>query len=59
MLTSPNIKAICFDAFGTLVDITDKRWPYRKLLDLLPTDRNQALKYRVMREPLSLDDCIA
>jgi len=27
-----NIQAICFDAFGTLVEITDKRRPYRALL---------------------------
>ena len=27
-----NIRAICFDAFGTLVEITDKRRPYRALL---------------------------
>ena len=26
------IQAICFDAFGTLVEITDKRGPYRTLL---------------------------
>lgn len=26
------IRAICFDAFGTLVEITDKRWPFRTLL---------------------------
>lgn len=29
--TSP-IKAICFDAFGTLVEITDKRRPFRAML---------------------------
>jgi HAD superfamily hydrolase (TIGR01509 family) len=27
-----NIRAICFDAFGTLVEITDKRRPFRALL---------------------------
>jgi len=26
------IQAICFDAFGTLVEITDKRRPFRALL---------------------------
>jgi hypothetical protein len=26
------IQAICFDAFGTLVEITDKRLPFRALL---------------------------
>lgn len=28
------VKAVCFDAFGTLVEITDKRRPYVKLLKL-------------------------
>jgi hypothetical protein len=26
------IRAVCFDAFGTLVEITDKRRPFRTLL---------------------------
>jgi len=26
------IRAVCFDAFGTLVEITDKRRPFQALL---------------------------
>lgn len=59
MLIKSNIQAICFDAFGTLVDITDKHRPYRGLLDALDSKASLALKDRVMREPLSLQDCIA
>ena len=58
MLLAPSIKAICFDAFGTLVDITDKRRPFRRLLDNLEGDARQSLQHRIMREPLSLEDCL-
>ena len=58
MLLPPSIKAICFDAFGTLVDITDKRRPFRRLLDNLEGDTQQRLQHRIMREPLSLEDCL-
>ena len=58
MLLAPSIKAICFDAFGTLVDITDKRRPFRHLLDNLEGDARQSLQHRIMREPLSLEDCL-
>lgn len=33
----PKIQAICFDAFGTLVEIEDKRRPFRTLLSGQPT----------------------
>lgn len=36
--TSP-IEAICFDAFGTLVEITDKRRPFREMLSEGPKGR--------------------
>ena len=29
-------RAICFDAFGTLVQIDNKRHPYRRVLNSLP-----------------------
>lgn len=58
MLLAPSIKAVCFDAFGTLVDITDKRRPFRRLLDNLEGDARQSLQHRIMREPLSLEDCL-
>lgn len=49
------IDAVCFDAFGTVVEITDKRRPYARLLRALPRDARMDLKHRLMREPLDLD----
>jgi len=48
------IDAVCFDAFGTLVEITDKRRPYVRLFRALPKDARTDLKQRLMREPLDL-----
>jgi HAD superfamily hydrolase (TIGR01549 family) len=36
-VTPDGIQAICFDAFGTLVEITDKRRPFRTLLGYAPS----------------------
>lgn len=45
------VRAICFDAFGTLVEITDKRRPFRALL----TDRPFGdLTNAVLTQPLNL-----
>lgn len=58
MSLDPNIKAVCFDAFGTLVEIKDKRRSHAKLIRLIdPPARNQ-LRHAIMREKLSLEDCI-
>ena len=48
------IDAVCFDAFGTVVEITDKRGPYARLFRALPRDARMDLKHRLMREPLDL-----
>jgi hypothetical protein len=45
------VRAICFDAFGTLVEITDKRRPFRTLLRDQP---NSAQARSVLTEPLDL-----
>ena len=44
------IEAVCFDAFGTLVDITDKRQAFRPLFKALSPEKRRALKHRLMRE---------
>ena len=49
-----DIDAVCFDAFGTVVEITDKRGPYARLFRALPRDARMDLKHRLMREPLDL-----
>jgi len=54
----PNIKAICFDAFGTLVEISEKRWPFKTLLEELPQNAAKDLRYRIMREELSLEELL-
>ncbi len=56
MLINPNIKAICFDAFGTLVEITQKRRPFRHLPDILTPEQVVDIKNRIMREPISMWD---
>lgn len=44
------IGAVCFDAFGTLVEITDRRGAYLPLLRALPGTARLELKRRLMRE---------
>ncbi|PTN00888.1 HAD superfamily hydrolase (TIGR01509 family)/HAD superfamily hydrolase (TIGR01549 family) [Rhodovulum imhoffii] len=50
-----DIKAVCFDVFGTIVEITDKRKPYRPLIDALQPAAARALRHRLMREDRALD----
>lgn len=51
-------RAVAFDAVGTLVEITDKRRPYARLLALASSDVRHRLRERVMRESVTLDDCL-
>lgn len=44
------IEAVCFDAFGTLVEITDKRKAFRPLFKALSPETRRALKHRLMHE---------
>jgi HAD superfamily hydrolase (TIGR01549 family) len=44
------IRAVCFDAFGTVVEITDKRRPFQKLLQNDYDD----VSVRAMTQPLGL-----
>ena len=44
------IEAVCFDAFGTLVEIPDKRRAFRPLFKALSPEKRRALKHRLMRE---------
>ena len=44
------IEAVCFDAFGTLVEITDKRQAFRPLFKALLPDKRRELKHQLMRE---------
>lgn len=53
------VKAVCFDAFGTLVMITDKRRPFVKLLKMATPAQRRTLKPRLMREPLSIEACLS
>ena len=47
------IQAICFDAFGTLVEITDKRRPFRALLR---GDVRSITAEDVLTKPLNLQE---
>ncbi|WP_299794389.1 HAD-IA family hydrolase [uncultured Marivita sp.] len=50
------IEAVCFDAFGTLVEITDKRQAFRPLFKALTPDKRRELKHRLMREDRPFTD---
>lgn len=50
------IEAVCFDGFGTLVEITDKRQAFRPLFKALPPEARRALKHRLMREDRPFTD---
>ena len=42
--------AVCFDLFGTLVEVTDQRGVWRDALALVPRKRRREFKHRIMRE---------
>jgi hypothetical protein len=50
------IQAICFDAFGTLVEITDKHRPFRALLQ---GGVDSITAEEVLTKPLNLRDVAA
>ncbi|MFG6511798.1 MAG: HAD family hydrolase [Pelagimonas sp.] len=50
------IEAVCFDAFGTLVEITDKQQAFRPLFKALTPDKRRELKHRLMREDRAFTD---
>lgn len=50
------IEAVCFDAFGTLVEITDKQQAFRPLFKALTLDKRRELKHRLMREDRPFTD---
>ncbi|MGO4175917.1 HAD-IA family hydrolase [Bosea sp. TAF32] len=45
------IKAVCFDGFGTVVEIGDKRRPFHALLE---RERSETLTRRAITQPMSL-----
>lgn len=59
MKLDPKIKAICFDAFGTLVEIKDKRRSHAAFIGLMDAPASDKLKHVIMRQPLTLEACIA
>jgi|TARA_R100001143_G_C3321531_1_gene115034 HAD superfamily hydrolase (TIGR01509 family) len=44
------IEAVCFDAFGTLVEINDKQQAFRPLFKTLSPEKRRELKHRLMCE---------
>lgn len=50
------IEAVCFDAFGTLVEITDKQQAFLPLFRAVPPEKRRALKHRLMREDRPFTD---
>lgn len=50
------IEAVCFDAFGTLVEIANPQQAFVPLFRALPADKRRELKHRLMREAQAVDD---
>ncbi|MDA8587157.1 hypothetical protein N9L47_12995 [Rhodobacteraceae bacterium] len=50
------IEAVCFDAFGALVEITDPQAPFVPLFRALPSAKQRELKHRVLREDRPFED---
>lgn len=55
-LVFDGIEAVCFDVFGTLVEITDKQQAFRPLFKALTADKRRELKHRLMREDRPFTD---
>lgn len=51
-ITLSKIRAVCFDVFGTILEIADKRHPYRKLID----NEYDAVAVRALTHPLGVRD---
>jgi FMN phosphatase YigB (HAD superfamily) len=49
-------EAVCFDAFGTLVEITDKQQAFRPLFKDLTPNKRRELKQRLMRKDRPFTD---
>lgn len=58
ILTDTDIDAVCFDAFGTIVEIADKKNVIRPLLWLADRQSRLAWKDRLMRGPLTAETLI-
>lgn len=52
-VAAPQIQAVCFDGFGTLVEIADKRRPFTALLGDAPSSKAVA---KVLTTPTSLSE---
>lgn len=50
------IEAVCFDAFGTLVEITNRQQTFVPLFRALPSEKRRELKHRLMREDRPFTD---
>lgn len=48
------IRAICFDVFGAVLEVADKRQPYRKLID----NEYDALAVRALTHPLGVRELL-
>jgi len=51
-------QAICFDAFGTLVQIDNKRHPYRRVLNSLPEPLRKQLAPQLMRKDFQFEEVL-
>lgn len=59
-LQADQVRAIVFDAYGTLVEITDRRQPYKQLRELLLPESasRQVFGRTVMSEPMDLEETV-
>lgn len=50
------IEAVCFDAFGTLVEIADRQQPFRYLFKARPPEKRRELARKLLREDRQMVD---
>lgn len=50
------IEVVCFDAFGTLIEITDKQQAFLPLFRAVSPEKRRALKHSLMREDRPFTD---
>lgn len=54
----PSVKAIAFDCFGTLVEVTAPSHVYRSLVERLPVQSQHSAQLAVMSTPWSLSESV-
>ncbi|QBY01424.1 HAD family hydrolase [Rhodophyticola sp. CCM32] len=52
-------EAVCFDLFGTLVEVSDQRGVWRDVLALVPCEKRRQFGHRILRENRSMKNLVS